>query len=67
MRFGSDHIPGAVDQTCSVKFRRVPLVAASDMQNLSISNIFINPFKELRYRTLRDILVWSLFYLNGFM
>ena len=67
MRFGSDHIPGAVDQTCSVKFGRVSLVAASDMQNLSISNIFINPFKELRYRTLRDILVWSLFYLNGFM
>ena len=67
MRFGSGYIPEAVDQTCSVKFRRVPLVAASDMQNLSISNIFINPFKELRYRTLRDILVWSLFYLNGFM
>ena len=67
MRFGSGHIPEAVDQTRSVKFRRVLLVAASDMQNLSISNIFINPFKELRYCTLRDILVWSLFYLNGFM
>ena len=67
MRFGSGHIPEAVDQTCSVKFCRVPTVAASDMQNLSISNVFINFLKELRNRTLRDILVWSLFYLNGFM
>ena len=67
MRFGSGHIPEAVDQTRSVKFCRVPTVAASDMQNLSISNVFINFLKELRNRTLRDILVWSLFYLNGFM